>query len=380
MFIPVDSDVELKAFPFVTLGLIAVNTVVFFCTVGFDTLEPPDLLILQFSSINPLQWLTHGFMHIDYVHLGGNMFFLWTFGMIVEAILGSGRFLSIYLIMDVLNGIFVQIPMFVLSGGEGAALGASGVIFGVMAIAVLLRPEAEIECVNLLPPLYFKLALYWFVLIYLVLQLLGIAWSALFGQFMSSEMLHAIGLAIGTPIGIGLIFGKQIDTHCLDAFSKYWLEEPLGTPVIPDSDQHRDYIAAATGKESAGMDSGVDEVRTLGRALWGAINANSVQASVRIYQKLRSDGKVKQLPTKTIAAVAQLFFRSNQWKLALATLQDLTSREREMANGAWLQIAQIQLHVMKDKRLAKASLRKLRKASQEQLAQRDRLWQQVQET
>src|SRR5579862_4155845 len=88
---------------------------------------------LQFGQgLHPLQWITNNFLHADILHLVGNMFFLWGFGLVVEGKLGWWRFLLLYLTMGAIYGFIIQAVML---GAHGAALGASGVIFGLMAIS-----------------------------------------------------------------------------------------------------------------------------------------------------------------------------------------------------------------------------------------------------
>lgn len=375
MFIPVDSNVQLKTFPVVTLGLIALNTVAFFATVGFEPVEVDDRWVLSFETINPIQWVTHGFMHADFFHLAGNMFFLWTFGMIVEGLIGSVKFLAIYMFIDVVDGAILQIPMLILSG-ENGAMGASGILFGLMGIAYLWAPKSHVECINLIPPLYFKMPMLGFVILYLVRQVWGIAWMTLWsGIQLSSEMLHVIGLAIGVPLGVGLLYSKWYDSHGQDALSLYWLEEPLGTPIVANQEP-QDYVAAAMGIKTYDDSNGTsvtEEVRMIGRALWAAIHSDNTQGVSRIYGKLRVEGKVKQVPTKTISEVAKFLGRHRKWEHAVAALQDLTKRERETKNIALLQIATIQFNRLEDMKAARLSLKQIKRPDEAIRASRKEL-------
>ena len=150
MIIPYTTDAPLYHWPIATVSIIVINVVTFFATVfrvmlGHLELDDIEWLVLQFDQINPLQWITAQFMHGDLMHLMGNMFFLFAFGLIVEGKIGNFRFVLLYLFIALIDGALVQIPMYLL-GGEGAALGASGVIFGLMVIAVIWAPENELDC------------------------------------------------------------------------------------------------------------------------------------------------------------------------------------------------------------------------------------------
>ena len=96
--IPINTDAPLYHFPYATIGLIVVNTVCFVAT-GFgmnDRLQEPWLL--QYGDgLNPLEWIPAAFAHGGFMHLIGNMFFLWGFGLVVEGKLGWRIFIPLYL-------------------------------------------------------------------------------------------------------------------------------------------------------------------------------------------------------------------------------------------------------------------------------------------
>jgi len=92
---------------------------------------------LELDSIYRL--LTHIFMHADWVHLLGNMLFLWIFGNNVEDAMGSLRFVWFYL----LCGLASSIPELSIHPTI-PSLGASGAISGVTAAYFVLYPKARI--------------------------------------------------------------------------------------------------------------------------------------------------------------------------------------------------------------------------------------------
>jgi membrane associated rhomboid family serine protease len=111
---------------------------------------------------------TSMFMHGSWLHLIGNMWFLWVFGNNVEDAMGRGRFVIFYLLCG-LAAVATQ-----MAAGPSSAVpmvGASGAIGGVMGSYVLLYPHARIRTFVFVffmdIPAYFMLG-YWFLL-----QLLG---------------------------------------------------------------------------------------------------------------------------------------------------------------------------------------------------------------
>jgi membrane associated rhomboid family serine protease len=95
----------------------------------------------------PLTALTSMFMHGDWLHLLGNMLFLWIFGNNVEDSMGHLRFLVFYVLAG-LAATALQTVVTLSTGSDAAAtipnLGASGAISGVLGAYFLLLPSARV--------------------------------------------------------------------------------------------------------------------------------------------------------------------------------------------------------------------------------------------
>jgi membrane associated rhomboid family serine protease len=103
-----------------------------------------------------LSIVTYAFAHANAYHLIGNMWVLWVFGNPVNRRLGNGYYALAYLGTAVTLGVFAWLFC------TGGLLGASGAIFGVLAIAMLLMPAARIEVGYVaLFPLTLLLGLLW---------------------------------------------------------------------------------------------------------------------------------------------------------------------------------------------------------------------------
>lgn len=123
--------------PFLTLILALLNVAIFFYSV---TWTEPQLLNYAFSleKVMEGQWqvfFTSGFLHADLLHLFWNMFFLVTFGRVVERDYGYLWFLTIYFTSMVLGNLFLMLIF-----PNSVAIGASGAVFGLMGAAMLIRP------------------------------------------------------------------------------------------------------------------------------------------------------------------------------------------------------------------------------------------------
>src|SRR6516165_6606480 len=150
-----EDPLERKMTPFVTYGLIAINFAVFLFELTLTPtananfirtfgLIPAALRDLWPPGVFPpvLTFLTYPFLHAGWIHIGGNMLFLWVFGDNVEDAVGHGRFVLFYALCGVAGGV-----AYVLSVPTSMAPleGASGAIAGVVAAYLMLRPCARIE-------------------------------------------------------------------------------------------------------------------------------------------------------------------------------------------------------------------------------------------
>lgn len=106
------------------------------------------------------QPVTYMFLHGDFSHLFFNMFALWMFGRGLEYDLGTKRFLIYYFVCGIGAGL---VQLFT----DGATVGASGAVFGLLLAFGMLHPNATIML--LIPPIPMKAK--WFVVIYGLLEL-----------------------------------------------------------------------------------------------------------------------------------------------------------------------------------------------------------------
>lgn len=250
IIVPYSTDAPLYHLPFVTIGVIVANLVIFCMTTllvmfGNVEMESIEWLMIEFDQINPLQWLTGNFMHEGIVALLGNMCFLFAFGLVVEGKCGNSTFLMVYTAMCLVAGAVTQIPMYFLVG-EGVALGASSVIFGLMVMAVFWAPENEISWFWLLLVLFgtFEVRIITVVIWFIAWQLLFLA---LFGFSILTAMLHIIGVLVGLPFAVLMLRQGVVDCEGWDIVSRNeWLKQYplLYSPEQRERDNASDHEVA----------------------------------------------------------------------------------------------------------------------------------------
>jgi membrane associated rhomboid family serine protease len=243
--IPVGDRLSRRSIPYVNVGIIVVNFLVFFYELTLNTQAPfrglseldrwfydwgaipaciSDSLGLK-PSVNPgtlavycgpnhtlLAAFTSMFMHAGWLHILGNMLFLWVFGDNVEDAMGHVRYLVFYLIVG-LAATATQIALSMDSLVPG--IGASGAIAGVMGAYLVMYPRARIA---VFMPLFFFLGAPYIpaaalIGIWFLMQLFtgvaslgqaagsGVAWWAHVGGFLAGVLLVNLFRAGQRPRG-----------------------------------------------------------------------------------------------------------------------------------------------------------------------------------
>lgn len=167
-------------FPYMTLTLILVNTLILL----WELTLPRDVLrsvFVVFGLTPSLIWAREGagvisaitcmFLHGGISHLLGNMLFLWVFGRRVEDACGPGRYLVYYLLAGSTASLMTALtqPRESIPG-----IGASGAIFGIVGAYFVLFPGGRIRTLWFISiiPTWPKIRAFWFVLYYLIVQIL----------------------------------------------------------------------------------------------------------------------------------------------------------------------------------------------------------------
>lgn len=138
MLIPIRTDNRLSLVPVVNYALVAVNVIAFIVQQ-----RTPERQLLPFllhpASPELVQFFTSMFMHGDWMHLLGNMVFLWVFGNSINDRFGHVGYAAFYLAGGVLSGIG-----YILLSGDAPVLGASGAISAVTGAYLVLFPRVRV--------------------------------------------------------------------------------------------------------------------------------------------------------------------------------------------------------------------------------------------
>jgi membrane associated rhomboid family serine protease len=199
LILPIRDHNPRLRFPRATLALLVINAVVFLASAMFDVIPelekragaiPLEVTTLTDVGVRdlvppPLTILTSMFVHGGFLHILGNMWFLWIFGDNIEDRLGSLKFVGFYLLTGVVGALSQCLLM---PDSPHPMVGASGAVAGVLGGYVLTFPRARI--ISLL--FVFRVAIpawiflgAWFAGQFFLGSLSGIAWMAHVGGFLA---------------------------------------------------------------------------------------------------------------------------------------------------------------------------------------------------
>jgi membrane associated rhomboid family serine protease len=205
VFIPLRDHNPRARFPATTALIVAANVLIFVLTwlagpyaqhaialsggaIPWEIIHNVDVYPKDLVPLPGTIW-TSMFLHGGWMHLIGNMWFLWLFGDNVEDALGPVRYVLFYITVGTV-GALAQI--FAMPSSTVPMIGASGAVAGALGGYLMLYPRARIETLVMIPllwpvvdvPAWVFLAL-WFVGQFLLPAGSGIAWMAHVGGFLA---------------------------------------------------------------------------------------------------------------------------------------------------------------------------------------------------
>ncbi len=230
MFVPVHDINPLKRLPFqwVTVALIALN-ILSYLVLSTEYFAPINQYVVEFALIpaellgrsyplsrevfqlyEPLPMpeeftvLTYMFVHLGFLHLAGNMAFLWVFGDNVEDAMGHVRFALFYLLCGVIAAL-VQVSL--IPESFIPVVGASGAVGGVIAAYLMLHPNVKIW-VLVLYRIPLRVTAAWAIGFWVAVQIYNaifseidtVAWGAHLGGLAAGAVLIVIMRQPGVPL------------------------------------------------------------------------------------------------------------------------------------------------------------------------------------
>jgi len=390
MLLPYGSDAPLYHLPIVTGAMILLNVLAFF---GVWTLEGQiseedfelviNQLILQYGTWKPWQWITSNFMHAGFMHLLGNMFCLWGFGIVVEGKIGWWRFLLVYFGIGITQSGLEQTLM--LFAGEGGSLGASAIIYGLLAMCVVWAPENEMNCFLLVGfrPMLIDVSLYTLGTGAVLIELFT---GFMAGMTWGSQALHLMGGALGFSVGMLMLKKGWVDCEGWDLFSvwtgtqnKAREEETEAAKRIVSAAQQKalDQLLGAENKQAAAQEStsiaddlfqtampvgqSIDRDEALAK-MRTAIGACDPQTAYGFFGQLAEDPFATDLPEADLLKIISLFQKQKLWSASVPAMADYLQYFHTKESPIRVLLAKILVQVEKRPGQGLAVLEKLNEA------------------
>jgi rhomboid family protein len=211
--IPLRDVIPSRTTPYVTVSLVVLNSLIFLYELSLG--DQVNEFMFYFGLVPAyFSWasvLTSMFLHGGFLHVAGNMLYLWIFGDNVEDQMGHGRFLAFYALCGVAAALGQTITV---PDSMVPMVGASGAIAGVMGAYFILYPHSRV--VTLVTLLFF-----WQIMEIPAIAFLGI-WFLM--QFLSG--VGSIATATNHAPGGGTAFWAHVAGFAAGAIGVWLFRRP----------------------------------------------------------------------------------------------------------------------------------------------------------
>jgi membrane associated rhomboid family serine protease len=221
---PINTDAPLYHWPRATVGIIAACCLVFLITTSGLVFTPEQVLnrlgLVHGDGLRPVQWVTSNLLHgsgsTGFVHLAGNMLFLWGFGLVIEGKIGWKAFLAVFF---GLGAVECAVEQGIARDTQLVSYGASAIVFGLMALALVWAPRNDFEVGYWAPGFgvgTFDMPIWSFALFAVGVQSVL---AAVAGLTWSGAALHLLGAGLGFVLGAVMVNRGWVDCEGWDLFS-----------------------------------------------------------------------------------------------------------------------------------------------------------------
>jgi membrane associated rhomboid family serine protease len=326
MLLPIKTSIQPRRTPYTNYAIIAVNVVIFLLSYfpHADTFGGNPEYLRDWANqfvLDPRpghlylwQFISYSFLHAGFMHIGGNMFFLYLFGNNVNDKLGHIGYLSFYLAGAVFSGI----GHILLS--STSVLGASGAIAAVTGAYLVLFPQTLITVVYWLffigtvelPALYF-IAFKLIIWDNMIESHLGPAISIAYGAHLSG---YSFGIgAMVVLLSTHIISGSNYD---LWAMIKRWNRRRLYRDVV--SNGYDPFTGRTKAKrikvkeviKSAAQQQKEEQIRQLRSEISDRMIQRNLPAAAELYIELMEQDGQEILPGKQLLDIANQLAGENK--------------------------------------------------------------------
>ena len=361
---PSGTDAPLYHPPYATLGLIGLNLVVFVCQLLVPGIN--DSLMLIHGTINPIQWVASTVMHGGIFHLIGNMVIFAVFSWIIEGKVGWWRTILIYFGVGALANGFEQLLFLFLPSPVDGSLGASGVIYGFFAIALLWAPENNVSLTYFglffFYPVFgtFEVTISGFCFFMLAVES-AVVWFSFFS--MSSAVLHLFGAVPGFLVGYLMLRFRRVNCDGYDMISIWQGKQGQGTLTVAEEKADQARKDDARQKLQQETQQGLQQVKNY-------LEQGQHLFALKRYQLLKKCNPSFVLPESVLLQLIRAFDKSSDQREKIVGLIEIYHKHYQRnRNPLILMLAR---YFVVDKESPRKALGHLKQLDQAQLSPREK--------
>jgi membrane associated rhomboid family serine protease len=313
MIIPLGTDSRLRHTPYTNWALIAINVIVF---VVFQHLyRSGGHWALNMAEVNPLttsqfdlppvrpelyDFVTYAFMHAGWMHLLGNMLFLYIFGNNVNDKMGHIGYLAFYLA----GGIFAGIAYVLLQSGSVPVVGASGAIAAVTGAYLVLFPRSNVSI------FYFwffigrlEIPSLWFILFFFAQDVI----FNFAGNSGVAHVAHIGGTIFGFTVSFVMLLAQLLprDQFDLVAMVKQWNRRRQYRDMVSKGYNPFEYGSRQRGDQPVPPpDPRQEEILTTRAAILEAVARHDLATAAHLYVQVKQLDPQQGLPKQAQLDVA----------------------------------------------------------------------------
>jgi membrane associated rhomboid family serine protease len=320
MIIPLRTDSPLRHTPYMNWGIIGVNVMVFLYT---QYVNPAIVPHFELNPRHPelYQFITYAFIHAGWMHIAGNMLFLYIFGNNVNDKLGDFGYLGYYLAGAVFAGVLYSI----VPNQVVPVVGASGAIAAVTGAYLVLFPRSNVTVLFFLYIIgQYEISALWLIGIFFAFDI----WSNFTSSDGVAHVAHIGGSLFGFCTCLLLLYVRLIPRDQFDflAIIQRWNKRRQYRDLVTSGYNPFNYTQPVTTARPAPPDPKVIQISGMRSEISGALDDRDLDTAARIYLELQqiAPGQVlarqAQLDVANHLAAARLYPEAAQaYELFIAT-------------------------------------------------------------
>lgn len=311
MIIPLRTDSALHRTPYMNYALIVANVIAF----AMQSYVPGFTERLRLNPVDPqaVTFITYAFMHGGWMHIAGNMLFLYIFGNNVNDKMGQWGYLAFYLAGAVFAGLlYALVPSQTLP-----ILGASGAIAAVTGAYLVLFPRSNVTVLFfffIVAP--YEIASLWFILFFFVYDI----WANFSQTDGVAHVAHIAGTLFGAAICFILLMFRLLPRDQFDvvALVQRWNKRRQYRDLVNRGYNPFDYAQAPTARSPAPPppDPRTEQILAIRAQIAAAASNHDLPLAAQLYDQLRQIDTEQVMSRQTQLDLANVYYDQGQYRQA----------------------------------------------------------------